>query len=250
MKISIEKPIKLNIGGFIKRLRKKFFLTQAEVSKKIGVSRPTYNKIEANKAEITLDQAKRLADFFNVGIIDLLSAQDTANNNIRSALVDLTTNSKIVLDDPKSLLKLSDLIHYIYFKLVADPQFVNPYVHKLVFLMEINYFKTYNVPLLPLTYIKKNGSPIIKKYDQAINELMINNRLELLSLKTYRFPDQKYLPLKNFDLRNFSANELLTIDQIISIYSVMRIDEVSVLINKFEPLQRAEEEGVIVIYPQ
>lgn len=250
MKIVIDKPSKLNIGGFIKKLRKKFFLTQDEVSKKIGVSRPTYNKIESNKADITLDQAKKLADFFNVGIIDLLAAQDTANNNIRSALVDSVSNNKIVLDDAKSIFKLSDLIHYIYFRLVSDPQFVEPYIHRLVFLMEYEYFNSYKIPSLSLTFIKKNRSPIIKRFDQAINELIVNNRLELLSSKKYKFPNQKYLPLKKVDLRNFSANELLIIDQIIATYSVLGIDGVDKLINEFEPLIKAEEEGVIRIYPQ
>ncbi len=249
MKIKIEKPSKINIGGFIKKLRKKFFLTQDEVSKKIGVSRPTYNKIEANKADITLEQAKRLADFFNVGIIDLLATQDTANNNIRSALVDSLVSGKIVLDDSKSLLKLSDLIHYIYYRLVSDPQFIDPFVHKLVFLMEYKYFKSNNLPMVPIRFIKKNGSPIIKMYDQVISELMVNNRLELLNIKNYKFPDQKYLPLKNVSLRNFSANELIMIDQIIGTYTFVGIEGIMEMINKVNPLLRAEEEGEIVLYP-
>jgi DNA-binding XRE family transcriptional regulator len=249
MKIKIEEPSKLKIGGFIKRLRKKFFLTQDEVAKKIGVSRPTYNKIESNKAEITLEQAKRLADFFNVGVIDILSAQDTANNNIRSALIANSTNKKVLLDEPKSLTKLAQAIHYIYYKLVANPDFVEPVVHKLIFLIDYNYFSLYNSPLFAVSYIKKKDSPIIQKYDEVINQLQINNKLELILMNRYKFPNQKFLPITKFDLSNFSANALLAIDQVLATYVIEGLARVEELIKEVEPLSLAQEEELISIYP-
>ena len=63
MKIKIKPQIRPEIGKFLKYLRSKFFLTQDFIAKKINISRPTLNKIEADKTEITLLQAKKLADF-------------------------------------------------------------------------------------------------------------------------------------------------------------------------------------------
>ncbi len=79
--------------------------------------------------------------------------------------------------------------------------------------------------------------------------LKCNNRLELLNIKNYKVPDQKYLPLKNVSLKNFSANELIMIDQIIGTYTFVGIEGIMEMINKVDPLLHAEEEGEIVLYP-
>ncbi len=57
----------------IKRLREQLGIGQAIVAEKIGMSRPTYDKVEAGEKELTIGQAKELADVLGVDFADLFN---------------------------------------------------------------------------------------------------------------------------------------------------------------------------------
>jgi len=57
----------------VKELRIEKKLSQEQVAQVIGVSRPTYTAIEAGKQELSLDEAKKLATLFGIGVDELLS---------------------------------------------------------------------------------------------------------------------------------------------------------------------------------
>jgi transcriptional regulator with XRE-family HTH domain len=60
--------------GKLKEVRIKKGLTQEEVAKAIGVSRPTYTAIEAGKKQnINLDEAQRFSNFFGIGLSEFVS---------------------------------------------------------------------------------------------------------------------------------------------------------------------------------
>lgn len=57
----------------IKGFRNDRGLSQEQVARAIGVSRPTYTAIESGKQELSLDEAKKLATLFSIGVDELLS---------------------------------------------------------------------------------------------------------------------------------------------------------------------------------
>ena len=57
----------------IKVLRTERGLSQEQVAKAIGVSRPTYTAIEAGRQKLSLDEAKKLATLFGIGVDEMLS---------------------------------------------------------------------------------------------------------------------------------------------------------------------------------
>jgi len=57
----------------IKGFRNDRGFSQEQVSKAIGVSRPTYTAIESGKQELSLEEAKKLATLFSIGVDELLS---------------------------------------------------------------------------------------------------------------------------------------------------------------------------------
>ena len=52
----------INYIGKIKEIRVKSGMTQEEVAKVIGVSRPTYASIEAGKQELSLEEAQKFVE--------------------------------------------------------------------------------------------------------------------------------------------------------------------------------------------
>ena len=57
----------------IKEYRLKKGLSQEQVAKAIGVSRPTYTAIGMGKQKLDLEEAKKLADLFGIDVDTLLS---------------------------------------------------------------------------------------------------------------------------------------------------------------------------------
>lgn len=54
--------------------RKKERYTQQQVADYLGVSRPTYRKMEDNPEVVTVEDAKKLSELFRVDIADIFSA--------------------------------------------------------------------------------------------------------------------------------------------------------------------------------
>lgn len=57
----------------IKGFRNDRGFSQEQVARAIGVSRPTYTAIESGKQELSLEEAKKLANLFGIGVDELLS---------------------------------------------------------------------------------------------------------------------------------------------------------------------------------
>lgn len=57
----------------IKEFRTERGLSQDQIAKAINVSRPTYTAIESGKQELSLEEAKKLATLFGIGVDELLS---------------------------------------------------------------------------------------------------------------------------------------------------------------------------------
>ena len=98
----------------IKELRIKNNFSQESIAKVIGVSRPTYTAIEAGKQELSLEEAKKLAKFFNLSVDEFLSGDVSPNLEKYKHMIltflrmNLSKDKKIPKTKLAKLLYLSD----------------------------------------------------------------------------------------------------------------------------------------------
>ncbi len=250
-KVIVPKVESPKIGSFLKVLRKKFFLSQEEIAKRIGVSRPTLIKIESDKADVTLVQAKKLADFYNISLNDLLRAEDTVNYNVRSNLKDLVKPDILSgFDKEDGISKLKEVIIYLWGRLSGNPEYFEPYNQNIIFLIEVDYFKKFGSPIFGLKYIKNKFGPVSKIYSQIVNELLLSKKIELINSNKFVFPNIKYLPLEAPNFSKISANEKIAIDQIITTVENGGVSIINDLMGKVEQYQITQEGSEIDIYSQ
>lgn len=57
----------------LKILREVNDYTQEEIANVLGISQNTYSRLERDPKNLTSEQAKKLSDFYNVSVLDLLS---------------------------------------------------------------------------------------------------------------------------------------------------------------------------------
>ncbi len=61
------------ISQFIQKLRTNKGLSQEAIAQQIGVSRPTYAQIEQGEHDLTVEEARKLADIFELSLEDFLA---------------------------------------------------------------------------------------------------------------------------------------------------------------------------------
>ena len=64
------------IGSFLRRKRNLLNLTQEKLAKKIKISRQALNAIECNRSVPTLPVAKKIADFFQIDLNNLIEGKE------------------------------------------------------------------------------------------------------------------------------------------------------------------------------
>lgn len=219
------------IGEFLRYLRGKFRLTQEFIAEKIGVSRPTLNKIEADKANLSLLQAKKLADFYNIPINNLLIGKDSISADARR---NLSTSSTLLPESTSGITEelptnryrqniKEETTLYICTKLMAEPLFFEPSLKYVLFLVEIAAIEKLESPLLGFEYTKSAQGPEPKDWHNFINNLISLKSLSRVNVPPHKYPYLKLLALRQPRLENFKANEIVLIDEVIT--SIKSLDE-------------------------
>lgn len=97
----------------IKELRTEKGLSQEQIAKAIGVSRPTYTAIEAGKQKLDVEEAQKLAKLFGIGVDELLSGNIPNLEKYKHMILtflrmNLSEDSKIPKTKLAKLLYLAD----------------------------------------------------------------------------------------------------------------------------------------------
>jgi len=232
-----------NIGKFIKILRERNELTQEFVSEIIGISRPTLNKIEANKTDLSLKQAKKVSNLFNISIDDLLNCKE-----IESILLVDSNKEKakerntIRVSIPEiNFRKFKEVILYILNRVGAKPNVGETVIYKLLYFIDFDFYEKYEEHLLGGTYIKNHYGPTPVEFKKIINDMIAQNEVTKINSKYFKYPQKKYLPIRDPKLEILKAHEIKHIDEVLSRLSDKTAKELSDFSHKDVPWITAKE---------
>ena len=82
------------LSKFIQQLRKKHNFSQEFLASKIGVSRPTYMQIEHGERDLTITEAKKLADIFDISLEDFLHKKEAKKMIVKIGERKKSTNAR------------------------------------------------------------------------------------------------------------------------------------------------------------
>lgn len=232
-----------NTGKFIKILRERNELTQEFVSEIIGISRPTLNKIEANKTDLSLKQAKKVSNLFNISIEDLLNCREIES----ILLVDSNKGkakekSSIRVSIPEiNFRKFKEVILYILNRVGAKPNVGETVIYKLLYFIDFDFYEKYEEHLLGGTYIKNHYGPTPVEFKKIINDMITQNEVTKINSKYFKYPQKKYLPIRAPKLEILKAHEIKHIDEVLSRLSDKTAKELSDFSHKDVPWITAKD---------
>lgn len=203
------------LGQFIKKQRLARDLTQEYLAAKLGISRPTYRKIESGARELTLSEAERLAEELGMTLTDLHQRKVPRRNvTIReparkSATLQPRTNRR-------SLAKFRQVLLYLLVQVGFRPNFGEAVLHKLLYFIDFDHYEKFGEKLMGAIYVRSPSGPTVLALGDVLKQMQDREYLEPIKSRHYKHLQKKYLPLVLPDLSILSAREIKHIDNVLA----------------------------------
>ncbi len=234
---------------FLLELRKINNLSQAFMAQKICVSRASYIEIEKGTKELTLSQAQKIAEIFNLSLEALIAGKKNSEIKIFFKKEKKRKEvQEIRIDIPqKNLKKFKEVLLYILEKVGSKPNVGMTVLYKLLYFIDFDYYEKFEEQLLGATYIKNHFGPTPVEFKKIVESLESKGELETVKSKYFLHEQTKYLPRRQSNISILNAQEIKHIDDVLFRLSDKSAMELSDYSHKDVPWVGTED-GKIISY--
>jgi len=234
----------MSLGSFILQLREDADLSQEDVAKKLGVSRPTVAKLEKDEYSPTVDEARAAADLFGLTLQDLLT--ERLPNDAEVTLPKSTTKPHapaLRIHVPQKRLDVfKQVLLYILGKVGAKPNVGETVLYKLLYFIDFDFYEKYEEQLIGATYIKNHYGPTPVEFKKIVEDMVAHGELDKVKSKFFAHEQKKYLPLKSPNLAMIDDGRAIAhIDGVLAKYADMTAAQLSDLSHRDVPWMTADE---------
>jgi transcriptional regulator with XRE-family HTH domain len=214
---------------FLLELRKNQGVSQAFVAEKIGVSRASYIEIEKGAKELTLSQAQKIAEIFNVSFEELISGEKKSDIKVSiNNKPERKEKETMRIDVPqKNLKKFKEVLLYILEKVGSKSNVGMTVLYKLLYFIDFDYYEKFEEQLIGATYIKNHFGPTPIEFKKIVEIMESKGELETVKSKYFQHEQTKYLPRRASDISVLNAKEIKHIDEVLSRLSNKNAKELS-----------------------
>lgn len=195
----------------IKKLRKKFGMSQEELARRLNISRPTLINLEKGERALKLQEQKEIEKIFGI----VKEHEPEKNNSVRVEI------------PQKRLEKFKQVFLYILEKVGGRVNVGLTVLYKLLYFIDFDYYEKYEEQLMGLTYIKNHHGPTPKEFIKVIEGMKRKKEIEEVKSQYFTFEQRKYLPRINPDLSQLNGREIEMIDAVLSRLAHMSAAELS-----------------------
>ena len=146
--------LKRKRASLIREQRKKLNLTQKEVAKKLGMSRPTYIALEQGKKEMTISKAKKLSGILGVSTEDLIEC---------------------TIPDREKYIQM--VFAFLRSQASPDRKIPKTMLAKLLYLADFAWYYKNLESMSKMRYRKIQFGPVANEYFEIIDQLAMDNKL-------------------------------------------------------------------------
>ena len=225
------------MSTWIQTKRKSAGLSQGAVAESLGVSRPTYMRLEQGLAKPTEQQKAILSSLFGV-------SKETADKYSKENSVG--SKDVFVKEIPKeNINKFKQVLLYIVSKVGSRPNIGQTALYKLLYFIDFDYYEKHQEYLVGATYIKNTHGPSPVSFAKIARDLEEQGKLVEVSSKYFGYDQKKYLVTTEPEVSYLSAQELKHIDDELERLASKTAKELSELSHIDTPWRVAEERQVL-----
>lgn len=142
--MSNSEPSQQQIGRRIMQLRKAKGLSQEELAKSIGMSRPSLAQIELGNRGIDVLELRKLALVLAFSLDELLSPDYTMTNEVSLVSEPSATQYAVRVSVPElNVSKLKNVLLYMLERCAGKPNMGESVLNKLLYFCDFNYYELY-----------------------------------------------------------------------------------------------------------
>ncbi|MFA5729615.1 MAG: type II toxin-antitoxin system antitoxin SocA domain-containing protein [Candidatus Paceibacterota bacterium] len=232
------------IGQFILNQRKKRNITQESLASLLNISRPTYVQIEQGERDLTVTEAQKLSEVFDISLEDLLKGKEFQEPKFKiEEKKSKVEKEEVRISVPQEKIeKFRQVLLYILKKVGGKPNVGMTAIYKFLYFIDFDYYEKYEEQLMGLNYIKNHYGPTPLLFDNLIKKMIKDGEVETVKSKFYQYPQTKYLvnPEVEPDLTVLDGKEKEHIDFELQRLSDMTAIQLSDLSHKDVPWISAE----------
>lgn len=217
------------LSEFIQRLRKKRNLTQEFLASALKISRPTYMQIERGERELTISEARKLANIFDLRLEDFLGGHVPNHKVILesdSAEGEKKEDIRIIMPRA-SVKKFKEVLLYVLGKVGAKPNIGETALYKLLYFIDFDFYEKFEAQLTGARYMKNHFGPTPVEFKEIVENMEQKGELERVKSRYFQYDQKKYLPRRDPDLSKLSAQEIKHIDEVLARLSDKNANELS-----------------------
>jgi transcriptional regulator with XRE-family HTH domain len=220
------------MSNWIQTKRKYAGISQAEVAKVLGISRPTYIKLEKGKLEPTEEQKALLASVFGV-------SQETVDKGNKNNEIQSEIKPKEI---PKENIdRFKQVLLYVVSKVGSRPNIGQTAIYKLLYFIDFDFYEKYQKYLIGAKYIRNTFGPTPVSFAKITQGLKAGGALVEVNSKHFNYDQKKYLVTSEPDVSLLSAQELKHIDDELVRLASKSAKELSELSHKDTPWKVAKD---------
>lgn len=205
------------IGSRIAILRKRRDLTQEELAKRLGVSRPTLTQMELGNRSIDIMEMQMLAMVLEFSLDEFMSRDFKVEHELKSTVKAKAPKQEIRISVPTlDVEKFKNVLLYILEQCAGKPNVGETVLNRLLYFSDFNHYEIYEEHLTTAKYRKLPYGPLPEGLDVIINQMIDEGQLLRIKTEFHGYPLTRYLPLLKPDLTLLKASEVGVIDRVIS----------------------------------
>lgn len=204
------------IGQRISRLRKMKGLSQEDLSKNMGISRPSLAQIEIGNRGVSIIEIQKLSMILGFTLDDFISIDFLSNQEIDDQSEEKSFIKKERISVPTmNLAKFKNVLLYILERCAGKPNVGETVLYKLLYFSDFNYYELYEEHLTGAKYRKLPYGPVPQNLNTIIQQMLETDKIKRVKTEYHGFPQTRYLPLTKADLTVLKASEKEVIDRVI-----------------------------------
>jgi transcriptional regulator with XRE-family HTH domain len=205
----------VQIGQRIVELRKRKELSQEDLAKMVGISRPSLTQIELGKRSLNIIELQKIAQVLGFSLDDFMSKDFSSDTIVDAELKKEDMVTERVSVPSLQVGKFKNVLLYILERCAGKPNVGETVLYKLLYFSDFNYYELYEAHLTGAHYRKLPYGPVPQKLDFIISAMIENNQIQRVKTEYHGYPQTRYLPLEKADLTDLLASEKEVIDRVI-----------------------------------
>lgn len=222
------------MSTWIQNKRKASSLSQSEIAESLGISRPTYIKLENGTAQPTPEQKSILSSIFGI-------SKESIDTNISLPFPNAEITIKKIPNE--SVEKFKQTLLYIVSKVGNKPNIGQTAIYKLLYFIDFDYYEKNQEYLIGATYIKNTHGPSPVSFAKISRDLINKGKLVEVKSKYFSYDQKKYLVTSEPDVSALNAKELKHIDDELDRLSSKTAKELSNMSHIDTPWRVAKEKS-------